>query len=327
MKDFFLFLVSYIHSHLFSIFAFVLSYLIAAIIFYLFELHIEAVLYAFLLTTVILLFFLVYHVSHAYRLHQELIHIAHDPRLTRDLPKDDKAVDYARIIQSLQDETDQLETDMNVRYRDMIDYYTTWAHQIKTPISSMRLNLQSNKIDIHDLQDDLVRIEQYVDMVMAFLRTENSGSDLVFTTFDSDNMIKDCVRKLSSMFIRKPLRLIYEPSHMMILSDEKWLSFVVEQILTNALKYTQEGSITITCNNDKIMIKDTGIGIDPEDLPRVFERNYTGYNGRADKKASGIGLYLCKRICTKLGHRIMIQSAIDHGTIVTIYTDRIKQTD
>lgn len=107
-----------------------------------------------------------------------------------------------------------------------------------------------------------------------------------------------------------------------VLTDEKWLSFVIEQLLSNALKYTPSGSITITLEDPlTLCIRDTGIGIAPEDLPRVFEKSYTGYNGRSDKKASGIGLYLCKRICHNLGHTITIESSLDTGTTVRIFLE------
>ncbi len=106
---------------------------------------------------------------------------------------------------------------------------------------------------------------------------------------------------------------------MKVLTDGKWLTFVIEQLLSNALKYTNTGSITIEQEYPMILcIRDTGIGIAPEDLPRVFEKSYTGYNGRTDKKASGIGLYLCKRICDNLGHHITIESSLESGTVARI---------
>ena len=111
----------------------------------------------------------------------------------------------------------------------------------------------------------------------------------------------------------------------MVLTDEKWLSFVIGQLVSNALKYTPSGSITITLLPDKkLCIRDTGIGIAPEDLPRIFENGYTGYNGRLDKKATGLGLYLCKRICTNLGHTITAESVPDEGTAITIGLEHPK---
>ena len=141
-----------------------------------------------------------------------------------------------------------------------------------------------------------------------------------------DNLIRQAVRRYSGQFIRRKIRLKYQPVHAQVISDEKWLQFVVEQVLSNAVKYTPSGgTVTIDLETPKTLcIRDTGIGIAPEDLPRVFERGYTGYNGRSDKKASGIGLYLCRRICHNLGHRITANSSPDSGTVIRIYLDQKK---
>ena len=111
----------------------------------------------------------------------------------------------------------------------------------------------------------------------------------------------------------------YQPLNAQIMTDEKWLLFVIEQILSNALKYTQQGCVSIYLESPKILcIRDTGMGIAAEDLPRIFEKGYTGYNGRTDKKASGLGLYLCARICRNLGHGISAESEPDKGTVIKL---------
>ena len=238
------------------------------------------------------------------------------------LPKIDgiKDEDYQQILRLLSEEQNNYRTQTNKKYADMIDYYTVWAHQIKTPIASMRLHLQNeDSVLSRTLSSDLHRIEQYVEMVLTFLRLNSESTDYVIKEYDLDKIIKQAVRKFSSEFIGRKLSLVYEPMNTTVITDEKWLSFVIEQVLSNALKYTPSGSITITLENEKTLrIRDTGIGIAPEDLPRIFENGYTGYNGRADKKASGIGLYLCKRICNNLDHAIAVRSIIDVGTIIDI---------
>ena len=119
--------------------------------------------------------------------------------------------------------------------------------------------------------------------------------------------------------IQKKLKLEYEETDIKVLTDEKWLSFVIEQVLSNSLKYTSNGYVRIYLKDPATLcIEDSGIGIAPEDLPRVFENGYTGYNGRTDMKASGIGLYLCRRICNNLGHSISAESAVGKGTAVYI---------
>jgi signal transduction histidine kinase len=158
-------------------------------------------------------------------------------------------------------------------------------------------------------------------MVLQYLRMEDMNADLIFKKYSLDDIIKQAVRKYSKSFIRKKIKLNYEDLNRNVLTDEKWLVFVVEQILSNALKYTNEGEISIYMDGvlpDTLVIEDTGIGIRQEDLPRVFEKGFTGYIGRSDKSSTGIGLYLCKRILNKLSHTIMIESAVGKGTKVKI---------
>lgn len=228
--------------------------------------------------------------------------------------------DYQKIIHLISAEHNDYSADTTRRYSEMIDYYTVWAHQIKTPIASMRLQLQNEDSALsRKLSADLFRVEQYVEMVLMFLRLDSESTDYVIKEYDLDMIIKQAVKKFASEFIGRKLSLVYEPTNTTVITDEKWLSFVIEQVLSNALKYTHSGSIFITLESDKkLKIRDTGIGIAPEDLPRIFENGYTGYNGRRDKKASGIGLYLCKRICNNLGHGITAESIVDEGTTICI---------
>lgn len=228
--------------------------------------------------------------------------------------------DYQKALRLICEEFSRYRTDTNRRYSDMTDYYTVWVHQIKTPIASMRLHLQNEDSPLsRNLSSGLFRIEQYVEMVLMFLRLNSESSDYVIKEYDLDTIIRQAIKKFAGEFIVRKLRLVYEPLHTTVITDEKWLTFVIEQILSNALKYTPSGSITITLAPEKkLCIRDTGIGIAPEDLPRIFENGYTGYNGRLDKKASGIGLYLCKRICTNLGHTIEAESTVEKGTVITV---------
>ncbi|MCD7771401.1 MAG: sensor histidine kinase [Oscillospiraceae bacterium] len=211
-------------------------------------------------------------------------------------------------------------SDEKAKSRQRIDYYSVWAHQIKTPIASMRLSLQGEDSALsRKLGSDLNRIESYADMVMTYLRLDSESTDYVFAECDLDGIIKSCVRKFSGEFIARKIELIYEPVQETVLTDEKWLSFVIEQVLSNALKYTPSGSISISMEPGQILaISDTGIGIAPDDLPRIFDQGFTGYNGRTDKKASGIGLYLCKRICDDLGYELSAGSELGKGTTIRL---------
>ena len=141
---------------------------------------------------------------------------------------------------------------------------------------------------------------------------------------DRDEIIRSSVKKFASEFIDRRIRLEYDSVDIQAVTDEKWFAFVVEQLLSNALKYTREGSIKIYSEGKVLCIKDTGIGIAPEDLPRVFDKGYTGCNGRTDRRASGLGLYLCRRICQNLGIDISISSTVGEGTTVRLDLSQYK---
>ena len=235
--------------------------------------------------------------------------------------------DYLQLIRALGEEKQRQTSAMDLRMSDMQDYFTLWAHQIKTPIAAMRLILQTKpENSAGEIEGELFRVEQYVEMVLNYLRLDSDSTDFVFKTCSLDGIIRQCVRKYAKQFIRKKISLEYEGTALQVLTDEKWLCFVIEQILSNALKYTAAGSIRIFTQGETLVIADTGMGIAPEDLPRVFEKGYTGYNGRTDKKATGIGLYLCKKILQKLGHGISISSEVGKGTRVSIDLSREELT-
>ena len=302
---------------------------IFVVCFLLYHLPVGAVIYPTLLCVVlggVIAFFDFLRVKREHEALQ-IIHSINDT-IAWAFPKTDgiKDEDYQQIIHLIGQEHSAYRTETNHKYADMIDYYTVWVHQIKTPIASMRLHLQNEDSPLaRTLTADLRRIEQYVEMVLTFLRLNSESTDYVIKEYDLDTIIKQAVRKFSSDFIGRKLSLVYEPVNTTVITDEKWLSFVIEQVLSNALKYTPSGSITITLESEKkLRIRDTGIGIAPEDLPRIFENGYTGFNGRTDKKASGIGLYLCKRICNNLGHTITASSIIDVGTTIDIDLAQMK---
>lgn len=210
------------------------------------------------------------------------------------------------------------------RRGETVAYYTAWVHQIKTPIAAMRLTLQGEDTPAaRRLTAELGRIEQYVDMVLTYLRLEEGGSDYVIRPCSVDEVVHAAVRRFAGEFIDRRIRLDYEPVQWETVTDGKWLTFVVEQLLSNALKYTgQEGAIRIYRQGDELCIADTGMGIAPEDLPRVFQMGYTGQNGRLDRRSSGVGLYLCRRICGNLRHGIRMESVPGKGTTVYLTLGR-----
>ena len=265
------------------------------------------------------------------RRHQMLSLLTEDPQgKTEELPAAEGRIeeDYQQIIRAYEEQLQKEQVELDERYRDMVEYYTMWTHQIKTPIAAMRLLLQEEDLPLsREMQGELFQIEQYVQMALQYLRMEKMTSDLVFQKHDLDDLIRQAVRKYAPVFIRRKIALQYEPVDCEVLTDEKWLVFVLEQILSNALKYTKSGSIHIYLATDEpktLVIEDTGIGIAPEDLPRIFEKGYTGCNGRADKRSTGIGLYLCRQIMEKLSHTIRIESEIGIGTKVYLGLDTVS---
>ena len=217
--------------------------------------------------------------------------------------------------------------------KDMEQYYNIWVHQIKTPISGMNVLLQSMEPteEVGELQNQLFSVEQYVDMALQYQKIKSTTNDFSFAEIPLNKVIRENIRKYARLFIAKKLAVRYEETALRVLTDEKWISFVLGQIITNAVKYSDKGSITISACEDErntyLSVKDEGIGISPEDLPRVFERGYTGYNGRADKKSTGIGLFLCKSVTRMLGHKIQISSEPGKGTEVTIIFSKQRITE
>lgn len=228
---------------------------------------------------------------------------------------------YQELLRTLSGAKQELERQAGQREREQTEYYTMWVHQIKTPIAALKLLLEEEK-DAGELRQEelseLFRIEQYAEMALGYTRLKSESTDFVFRRLKLDDVIREAVRKYAKQFIRKKISLHYEPTGQMVLTDKKWLGFVLGQLLSNALKYTPRGSITISMEDHSLRIFDTGIGIREEDLPRVCEMGYTGYNGRAEKRSTGIGLYLCSSILKKLGHGFSITSEEGKGTCVSI---------
>lgn len=294
-----------------------------AAVFSLYQLEIEAIGYAVIWCVLLSLVFFGVDFARVYRHHQQLMRIEEEVTLLAEhLPAAQTLMeeDYQILTDKLLSEYKRSQTTWQTQRMESIDYYTTWAHQIKTPIAVMRMILQSEDTEEHrELQAELFRIEQYVEMVLCYFRLDSHSSDFVFQQYALDGIIKQAVRKYAPQFVRKRIQLHYQGTDTLVLTDAKWLGFILEQLLSNAIKYTERGAITIAVDAQKCLsISDTGIGIAAEDLPRVFEKGFTGYNGRANKKSTGLGLYLCKQAADKLSHRISIHSEVGKGTTVQL---------
>ncbi len=224
---------------------------------------------------------------------------------------------YLRIIENLeQDQQREREAWQNEQKKDR-EYYTRWSHQIKTPIAATNLLLSEKNLDVRAVKRELFRIEQYADMALQYQRLEGESSDLVLEKVKLHKMVSQTLKKLSTIFVYKKLHVKLGDLEKEIVTDEKWMCFILEQILTNAAKYTEEGGmIEIWLEQEVLCIRDNGIGIQEEDLPRIFEWGYTGYNGRLDKKSTGIGLSLTKEAAGLLQIGISMESQVGRGTTV-----------
>lgn len=256
---------------------------------------------------------------------------------------DDVEMLYQRLLENQSIARSESESSAAIRQSQMRDYYSMWVHQIKTPISAMKLLLEVEREELGQLicddeqsqyllsdnmdsfEDELFRIEEYVGMALQYQRVSSTENDFVLEKVSVDGVIRDTIKKYAKIMIRRHIGINYSGTGQEVYTDGKWLAFMLEQILSNAIKYTPQGFVTIETAEEKdrffVTIKDTGIGIKAEDLPRVFEKGYTGYNGHADKKATGIGLYLCRQMADKLGHTIRMESEIGKGTKVWIGFD------
>lgn len=302
---------------------FFLSCLIFAAVFGLYHISPGAVLYPAVLSLFFLLTGMGIDFLRVRRKHRRLEKIhGLTGALTDDFPAAETIMDrdYQQIIASLLDDTAEAERKRECDAKETVEYYTVWVHQIKTPISAMKLMLQEEDTPkARRLSSELLRIEQYVEMALAYLRLGAESGDYVFREYDLDAVIRKAVRRFAPEFIGRKLHLDYEPVNVKLVTDEKWLLLVIEQVLSNALKYTRDGGVKIYLKEPlTLCIEDTGIGIAQSDLPRIFEKGYTGYNGRTDAASSGIGLYLCRRILKNLGGKIWAESEPEKGTVISI---------
>ncbi|MBR7020011.1 MAG: sensor histidine kinase [Lachnospiraceae bacterium] len=237
------------------------------------------------------------------------------------------ATDYADLVQALWKRIEDIEDSRFAERREAKDYYTTWVHQIKTPLAVMQMLVKSEDTEqSRAIAAELFRTEQYVDMALGYIRLGEDASDLAVRECDLDELIRASVRRFAPQFIAKKLSFSYEPNKMKVVTDDKWFTFLLEQLLSNAIKYTYEGGVTVTLTDDaKVIVRDTGIGIAPEDVPRIFEKGFTGFNGRTASdgstdggRATGLGLYLCRKIAHKLNVGLSVESEVGRGTAFTI---------
>lgn len=305
---------------------------IFGILFYLYDIPFDAIIYGCELSFVWCAVCLFIDFYKYYKRHK-LLHINREQFFddAEQLPEhmDIIEYDYQELAKELYQAKQELISKNRIAKKGLLDYYGMWVHQIKTPIAALDILLQNTErmlyqldekemmqkaISVSDMKMELFKIEQYVEMALNYLRVEDISSDLVFKKHELDDMVRQVIRKYAKIFISKKIKIDFKLTKACIVTDEKWFIFVLEQIISNALKYIKKGQIFIYMKEKSLVIEDTGIGIPAEDLPRIFEKGFTGYNGRENKKSTGIGLYLCKNIMDKLQWNITVDSEVGSGT-------------
>ena len=320
----------YVKDHRKLLFALCMLFAVAALVFYLYSLPLEAVLYTAAVSLVLALIFFILPDFLAYLRRYRILEEWKENLLTAwEVPSFEGTLSEEQLVELCSElcrKLREVETQWDTKQNDMLEYYTLWVHQIKTPLAAMRLILQSHPVETGEvLKQELFKVERYVEMGLGYLRLETMSSDLRLELLPVREVVKHAVKKFAPLFIYQKLSLDLKEFENRVITDEKWLLFVLEQLLSNALKYTKQGGVTIWMDQDDVLyLRDTGAGISPEDLPRVFERGFTGYNGRREKTSTGLGLYLSKVILDKLQNRIEIDSEPGNGTEVRLYLHRPK---
>ncbi len=318
MKLFFKYIYQCRHTAAFL----VLSAGLFACVFYLYNINPEAVAYAALLSAVMGAVILCVGFRRFYKRQRLLESILCNLPLMTDClpePQDLTQENLQKMVVRLSEINKESISKLNLSRQQSLEYFTVWAHQIKTPISAMQILLQGDDTPQNrELSAELFLVEQYASMALGFLRLDSVTTDYVIKEYRIDTIVKKALRRYAPLIIRRRLRLVYDPIYAEVLTDEKWLAFIIEQILSNAIKYTASGTVTVAYENGMLSVSDTGIGISPEDMPRIFEMGYTGLSGRTSSKSTGIGLYLCKRIADNLGHKLTVTSEVGKGTKVTL---------
>jgi len=214
-------------------------------------------------------------------------------------------------------------TELYQNQKEQREYTESWVHDIKVPLAALKLS-QDDELDKNLIDEEIDQIDYLVDQALYFARLNNFSNDYLIQEQDLNDIVKACIRTNKRLFINKRIGINFDISDKKVLTDEKWLSFIINQIISNSLKYTDRGGkidifTTTNENNIELHIKDNGIGIANQDISRIYNKGFTGSNGRkSGSKSTGMGLYLVKKMANKLGHTIQITSKINIGTEVII---------
>ncbi|MNR03812.1 Sensor histidine kinase GraS [compost metagenome] len=223
---------------------------------------------------------------------------------------------------------------LHAAIRNHQDFILSWIHEVKLPIAASRLIMENRagktaEFLVDKLEDELSKIDSYVEQALYYSRIDSFSRDYFISELSLSSLVKDSVKKMAKLFIAKRIRPNMDELALSVNSDSKWLGYIIGQIVANALTYTDNGGSIVfrseeTDAEKRLIIQDTGIGIDSADLGRVFDKGFTGKNGRTYSRSTGMGLYLAKQMAIKLGHDLSIRSTEGEGTAVTIHFMRMQ---
>ena len=226
-------------------------------------------------------------------------------------------------IQELEEANLNLRNDFLAKEKELQEYFLIWIHQIKTPITAGKLICDGDieNENVKNIKKELIYIEDYTNMALSYLKMANHNTDMDISLVNLDDIINPLIKKYAILFISNNIKLEYKKLNVKVITDSKWCMVVIEQLLSNAIKYTKNGTVSITFNEKEnyLEIKDNGIGIKDSDLPKIFDKGYSGFNGRQNQKSTGIGLFLVKQILDKLGQKVKLESKLGEGTSVKVY--------
>lgn len=238
----------------------------------------------------------------------------------RERKKDIEIARLQKKLEEIEKERDRLRGDLDA-------YFLTWVHQVKTPITAAKLLAEDLPVQEEDFDQKekirmhLISIESYTNMALAYLKLVNTDRDLYIKQYSLDEILRPLLKRYSLFFIKNHISLDYKKTNQTLITDGQWLSILIEQIVSNAVKYTKEGRVSVFYDLKKkcLTVKDSGVGIAECDLPKIFNRGYCGFNGALNEKSSGVGLFLAKKIADRLGYRIEAESVLGEGSCFRIY--------
>lgn len=232
-----------------------------------------------------------------------------------------KQVNLKHKIEVLEEELFETKKRQVEYQKDIESYFLTWVHQIKTPITATQLLLERNEHNVvNQVRQEIVQIDNYTSLALSYLKLLNEAFDMSISEVKIDELIKPLIMKYRVHFIEQNTKIHYQSVDDNVLTDAQWASILIEQLLNNALKYARGKDIWINFNSEtkQLYIKDNGIGISQADLPKIFDKGYSGYNGSLNESSSGIGLFIVKHISQHLNLNVEVESKLNSGTQFTI---------